>query len=191
MNPFRFTGYLLTLAGAGATGSALASEANPGAHEHGQAELQVAVEGNRIDLMFTSPAYNLLGFEHRARTDAQKAAVRETTRWLGATPLVDTTDPSCEVMEADVHHQAGAEGHDQHDHEAGHAGPAHPESTHTDVEVAQTLRCAGLSGTTELSTPLTGRFAEIEHLSVEWVWSGRQGSDRLEPGEDRFSLSAP
>ncbi|MEC7376106.1 MAG: DUF2796 domain-containing protein, partial [Pseudomonadota bacterium] len=118
-------------------------------------------------------------------------AVRETTRWLGATPLVDTTAPSCEVMEAHVHHQAGAEGHDHHDHEAGHAEPAHPESTHTDVEVAQTLSCADLGNATALSTPLTERFPEIEHLSVEWVWSGRQGSDRLERGEDQFSLSAP
>ncbi|WP_375183776.1 DUF2796 domain-containing protein [Marinobacter sp.] len=191
MTRSRFTGYLLTLAAAVATGTTSASEANPGAHQHGQAELQLAVEGNRIDLLFTSPAYNLLGFEHEARTDAQKAAVRETTRWLGATPLVDTTAPSCEVMEAHVHHQAGAEGHDHHDHEAGHAEPAHPESTHTDVEVAQTLSCADLGNATALSTPLTERFPEIEHLSVEWVWSGRQGSDRLERGEDQFSLSAP
>ncbi len=190
MNPARLTGCLLALTGAVAASTCVASGDNPGAHEHGNAELQLAVEGNRIDLLFTSPAYNLLGFEHRARTGEQKAAVQETTRWLGATPLVDTTGPSCKVMEADVQHQSGADGHDHHDHGSGHSGSEHPESTHTDFEVAQTLTCAGLGDGTTLSTPLIGRFPEIEHLSVEWVWSGGQGSGRLEQGVDRFSLNA-
>lgn len=54
---------------------ALAAD-NPGAHEHGHARLQMAVEENRIDLMLNSPAYNLAGFEHGARTEAEKAGWR-------------------------------------------------------------------------------------------------------------------
>ena len=158
---------------------------NPGAHQHGHAELQLAVDGNQIDLIFTSPAYNLLGFEHRARTDEQKALVTQTTAWLGETPLVDTPEASCTVMNAVVHHQAGGD-----DHGHGHSHDHKDESSHSDFEVSQTLSCSRLDASEALSTPLTERFPEIEHLSVEWVWSGDQGSARLEHGETSFKPGA-
>ena len=162
---------------------------NPGAHQHGHAELQLAIDGNQIDLIFTSPAYNLLGFEHRARTEEEKALVNQTTTWLGETPLVDTAEAGCTVMSAVVHHQAGSDdhGHDHghaHDHDDKHSGENG--STHSDFEVTQTLTCARLNASEALSTPLTVRFPEIEHLNVEWVWSGGQGSGRLERGETSF-----
>jgi len=173
-------------------GSTFASD-NPGAHQHGHAELQLAIEGNQIDLIFTSPAYNLLGFEHRARTEDQEALVMETTNWLGETPLVNTIEAGCTVMNAVVHHQAGGDdhGHDHghsHDHEDKHEDENG--STHSDFEVTQTLSCSNPDASAALSTPLTERFSEIEHLSVEWVWSGGQGSTHLEHGEIRFRLSA-
>jgi len=172
-------------------GSTFASD-NPGAHQHGHAELQLAIEGNQIDLIFTSPAYNLLGFEHRARTEEQKALVTQTTSWLGETPLVDTAEAGCKVMNAVVHHQAGGDdhGHDHgyaHDHEDKHADENG--STHSDFEVTQSLSCSRLDASEVLSTPLTERFPEIEHLDVEWVWSGGQGAQELSHAESTFKLS--
>ncbi|MHA7927133.1 MAG: ZrgA family zinc uptake protein [Marinobacter sp.] len=172
-------------------GSTFASD-NPGAHQHGHAELQLAIEGNQIDLIFTSPAYNLLGFEHRARTEEQKALVTQTTSWLGETPLVDTAEAGCKVMNAVVHHQAGDNdhGHDHghaHDHEDKHADENG--STHSDFEVTQSLSCSRLDTSEVLSTPLTERFPEIEHLDVEWVWSGGQGAQELSHAESTFKLS--
>lgn len=168
-------------------GSVSASD-NPGVHQHGHAELQLAIEGNQIDLIFTSPAYNLLGFEHRARTEEQKARVKETTTWLGETALVDTAEAGCTVMNAVVHHQAGGDehGHDDHDHDNGHI----EKSTHSDFEVSQTLTCLNLDASEAVSTPLTARFPEIEHLGVEWVWSGGQGAQELSHMESTFELSS-
>jgi hypothetical protein len=171
---------ILAAAAIVAAGAVFASD-NPGAHQHGHAELQLAIEGNRIDLMFTSPAYNLLGFEHRARTDEQKARVTETADWLRQTPLLDTAEASCTVVNATVHHQADGDDHG-HDHK--------DEPSHSDFEITQTLRCSGLNASETLTTPLTARFPEIEHLNVEWVWSGGQGSGRLEHGDTSFRLSA-
>jgi hypothetical protein len=187
--------------------SANASD-NPGAHQHGHADLQVALDGNQIDLIFTSPAYNLLGFEHRARTEDQKALVREATAWLERTPLINTPDANCTVTSVEVYHEAGgnsddhhdhnhdSHGHDHHDHhghddhEAEHEHEhEHSEGyTHSDFEVTQVLNCTGLASVDTLLTPLTERFPEIEHLEVEWVWSGGQGSTRLEQTDRSFNL---
>ena len=176
--------------------SANASD-NPGAHQHGHAELQVAVDGNQIDLIFTSPAYNLLGFEHRARTDDQKALVKETEEWLEHTPLINTPDASCKVASAEVYHEAGDGSGDHHDHGHGSNGHDHHEHNehehsegygHSDFEVTQVLNCTGLASAEALLIPLTERFPEIEDLGVQWVWSGGQGSTRLEQPESSFSL---
>jgi hypothetical protein len=159
------------------TASSLSASDNPGAHQHGHAELQLAIEGNQIDLTFTSPAYNLLGFEHRAPTEEQKALVIQTTNWLGETPLVDTAEASCTVMNAVVHHQAGGDDHKD-------------ESSHSDFEVTQRLTCLNIDATEIFSTPLMVRFSVIEALDVEWIWQGGQGSIRLRYGDTGFRLSA-
>ncbi|WP_296935099.1 DUF2796 domain-containing protein [uncultured Marinobacter sp.] len=167
------------------TASATFASDNPGAHQHGHAELQLAQEGKQIDLIFTSPAYNLLGFEYRARSDEQKALVEQVTNWLGQTPLADTREGSCTVMNAVVHHQAGS---DDHGHNDGHDHDHPNESSHSDFEVTQTLNCSGLQASQSLVTPLTTRFSGIEHLGIQWVWSEGQGSTQLGHGESTFEL---
>lgn len=47
-----------------------------GAHVHGVATLQIAVDSNTLTLDLSSPLDNLLGFEHAAHTAEQKAAVQ-------------------------------------------------------------------------------------------------------------------
>ena len=178
------TCFFLAGAAIASAGPVLASD-NPGAHQHGHAELQLAIKGEQIDLLFTSPAYNLVGFEHLARSDDQKALVNEVTNWLGQTPLADTSEGGCAVMNAVVHHQAGG---DDHGHSHGHDHDHQDESSHSDFEVTQTLSCPGLGSSQALATPITTRFSGIEHLGVQWVWPEGQGSARLGHGESRFEL---
>ena len=46
-----------------------------GAHEHGVGRLNAVLEGQTLELELESPAMNLVGFEHTATTDADKAKV--------------------------------------------------------------------------------------------------------------------
>ena len=46
-----------------------------GAHEHGVARLNAALDGQTLELELDSPAMNLVGFEHVATSDADKAKV--------------------------------------------------------------------------------------------------------------------
>jgi hypothetical protein len=47
-----------------------------GAHVHGQAGLEIAVDGETVQLNLYSPLDNLLGFEHAPRTEEERRAVR-------------------------------------------------------------------------------------------------------------------
>ncbi|WP_166257494.1 ZrgA family zinc uptake protein [Marinobacter salicampi] len=108
-----------------ALGSPMVAGSEPGVHSHGTAQLQVAREGQTLDILFETPAYNLVGFEHAPKNANQEQAVAKAEAWLSERPLLDTGTATCEVTAASVSHGLGsspasarAEGHeDQHDHE--------------------------------------------------------------------------
>lgn len=54
------------------------------AHQHGVAQLDVAVEATRVTLELDTPLDNLLGFERAPRTDAERALVDKTLARLRA-----------------------------------------------------------------------------------------------------------
>ena len=53
-----------------------------GAHEHGVATLNVVLDGNTLELELDSPAMNLVGFEHAATRDTDKAKVAAVRQQL-------------------------------------------------------------------------------------------------------------
>jgi hypothetical protein len=48
-----------------------------GAHEHGVARLDVAQDGTTLEFDLNTPAMNIVGFEHAATSDADKAKLAE------------------------------------------------------------------------------------------------------------------
>lgn len=112
-----FTAVLLTL------GSPMVAGSEPGVHSHGTAQLQVAREGQTLDILFETPAYNLVGFEHAPKNAKQEQAVAKAEAWLSEMPLLDTGTATCEVTAASVSHGLGSsspasDSADKHDHEA-------------------------------------------------------------------------
>ena len=174
-----------------ATLPALASD-NPGAHQHGHADLQIAVDNNRIDLLLLSPAYNLIGFEHKPQTEEQRQRVQAVEHWAAKTPLINTQASDCTMTSAAMHVSWGDNDdhdHGHHHHSHDHGGDHAQKSTHADVEITQSLNCPDLSGTTRLEASLMTRFPELEHLNVQWVGPQGQGAIRLSQGDRHFRMS--
>jgi len=90
-------------------------------HTHGDASLAVVVEGSKVIVELETPLYNLVGFEHAAETEKQKAAVIKAESVLsGGAPLfMFNVEAGCGApdisgsVKLDIDH-----GHDDHeDHE--------------------------------------------------------------------------
>ena len=166
---------------------------NPGAHQHGHAELQIAIDTNSADVFLRSPAYNLLGLEHQPRTKQQHQQLADLEQWAASTPLINIEDGSCNVEEAIFHsswpkassHQE-SHAHDREHHE--HEDQDNREHGHSDIEITQSLTCDGLADHQTLATPLMDRFPALEHLDVQWIGPGGQGATRLEAGEQQFRI---
>lgn len=186
------------IAGCALAQPAIAAE-NPGVHEHGSARLQMALEDNRIDSMFTSPAYNLAGFEHKAKTDEERKRLADIRDWLETNPLVDTQSGGCTVTAATIElggnseHQENHDHHDEHhndhhhDDEHGHGNKHQDKSTHRDYEIAQQLECDSDTSGQAFNSPLMSRFPELQELSIEWVSASGQGSTRMTSPDDTFT----
>jgi hypothetical protein len=102
--------------------SAFAAEPNKhphGAHQHGVGKLTLVLEGKTITAEIENPAANVLGFEHAARTEAQKKAVQTATATLksvdkifGFAPEAKCDGQATKVeveMEPDAHAEFHAE----------------------------------------------------------------------------------
>ncbi|MGF6328494.1 hypothetical protein ABH909_001372 [Pseudomonas sp. BS3782 TE3695] len=108
------------------------------AHEHGVGRLNAALDGQTLELELESPAMNLVGFEHAASTDADKAKVAAVRAQLEK-PLVLFNLPKaagCVVATQELesplfgdkpdadddHDEADKDGHEHHqDHSEIHA----------------------------------------------------------------------
>ena len=56
--------------------------ASLGAHEHGVARLDIALDGKSLEFELDSPSMNIVGFEHDASTDADKTTVASARELL-------------------------------------------------------------------------------------------------------------
>lgn len=97
------------------------------AHEHGTARLNVALEGKVLELELESPAMNLVGFEHAANSDSDKAkvaAVRvqlENPLALFALAKAANCSESAQELESPLFGDKPESAKDEHDHSEIHA----------------------------------------------------------------------
>jgi hypothetical protein len=94
-----FSKKIMLAAGLAMGSASPASAQSPGAHVHGQAALEVAVDGGTVQLNLYTPLDNLVGFEHAPRTPEEHRAVRAMAAKLhqGDTLFVFTPAARCRL----------------------------------------------------------------------------------------------
>ncbi|WP_137804424.1 DUF2796 domain-containing protein [Pseudomonas sp. G(2018)] len=147
-----------------------------GAHEHGVGRLNAVLDGQTLELELQSPAMNLVGFEHAAATDADKAKVAATRAQLEKPlPLFNLAKAAgCVVAsqelesplfgdkpDADDDHDEDAKDEHHHDHSEIHA---HYQFTCATPGVLKTLDLANIFNT----------FPATQKIQVQLIGPGGQ-----------------
>ncbi|WP_394560578.1 DUF2796 domain-containing protein [Aquipseudomonas alcaligenes] len=155
-----------------------------GAHEHGVASLNVALDGQTLEIQLESPAMNLVGFEHTAKSDADKAKVAsarkhlEQPQALFALPI----EAQCALQDSELESPLfGGDERAEHEHGAEHG--------HSDIDASYHFTCANAEAlrTLELGS-FFGTFPGTEKLEVQLIGpSGQQGAE-LTPSNSRLSF---
>ena len=156
--------------------STLAQSAD--SHVHGNAELNIVLMGQQLQVEFVSPAINLLGFERPPITDEESAAMDDTINqlrhggWL-IEGLPTACQLSTEEFEAPVYEEHESS---EHDHE--HESSEHDAEAHSNFRVRYLYDC-DTAPRRQLKILAFDHYSGIETLTVQWIADQKQGYARL------------
>jgi hypothetical protein len=155
-----------------------------GAHEHGVARLNAVLDGKALELELESPAMNLVGFEHLATTDADKAKVAAARKQLEQ-PLALFSLPKaagCVVSSQELESPLfGDKPEDDHDHATdGKGAAAHDhdhDHDHSEIHAHYQFTCTSPAALKNLDLAnLLKTFPATQKIQVQLIGpSGQQG----------------
>ena len=153
-----------------------------GAHEHGVARLNAVLDGKALELELESPAMNLVGFEHLATTDADKAKVAAARKQLEQ-PLALFSLPKaagCVVSSQELESPLfGDKPEDDHDHATdGKGAAAHDhDHDHSEIHAHYQFTCTSPAALKNLDLAnLFKTFPATQKIQVQLIGpSGQQG----------------
>ena len=127
------------------------------AHVHGHGGLNIAIEGNRIALSLEVPGFDIVGFEHVAESDTDKAAIEAAFQTL--------EDPSnlfalkgagnCEVVEVSV------ELLNEDDQGDG--------ASHSEFHADFLMNCSNMGALASIELPYFTQFPNAEELDIQLI----------------------
>ncbi len=168
------------------------------AHEHGAAELNVVLDGQTLEIELQSPAMNLVGFEHAAKSETDKAKVAEARSQLEAPQALfglNSGDCSLSTHSLESPLFATAKAHPEHDHthdkpaHAGHQADEHKHDEHSDIHAHYQFSCQQPQDLQQLDlSELFKAFPGTEKIQVQLIGpKGQQGLE-LSPGKSTLSF---
>jgi hypothetical protein len=152
-----------------------------GAHVHGVATLQIAVDDKTMTLDFSSPLDNLLGFEHVPRDAKQRASVRNMADSLNKADqiFIPTAEAKCTLQSVKLDSLVlNKKGNTQYQEEAG---------GHADLDGEFVFACKQAGKLHDLEVKLFDAFPNLHQLKVEVATLKKQSSDTLTPEQRRAS----
>ena len=148
-----------------------------GAHVHGLAELNVALEGEQLLIQLQSPAYNIVGFEHKAGTQEEQRQLDHAMAQLRATETLFSLPSAaqCTIKNVKVH------------------SPLLEKKTtdrleHADIEAEYNYSCKSPEALTHLNVQLLAIFPLMEKITVQTVTSKGQSRVELSLEETRIQF---
>ena len=164
------------------------------AHVHGVAHMNVAFEGNNLYIELSSPAANIVGFEHHPRTEKQKAAVKTAIESLEAgeklfalpagtgsrlvksnvqTDIQTDSDHESGQTQAQDHAEAGKNAKvEKHRHGEHHDADDH--ERHSEFKAEYHFVCKMPQKLTLIEVKLFRIFPGIEHIEVQLLTDTKQ-----------------
>ncbi|HAT6345968.1 DUF2796 domain-containing protein [Aeromonas hydrophila] len=164
-----------------------------GAHEHGHGHLNLVLDGNQLMIELQAPAADLVGFEHAAKSDEEKAQYAKAMAQLKQPDALFRFDPAagCKLTQQEL--QAAKEDHDHdhdHDHQKSdgkHDEHQHDDAGHADMGAMYTYTCATPAKLTGLEATLFSVYPSLEKLSVQGILPSGQTAAELTPSANKLS----
>ncbi|MFC7422203.1 DUF2796 domain-containing protein [Iodobacter arcticus] len=136
-----------------------------GAHVHGVAEMDVAIEGKKLVITLESPADNLLGFEHAPKNDAEKAKLKAVSEQLQNADNLFTIDAAAQCKATTPQIKM----------------PDFGKKGHSDIDAEYHFECAATPSS--IALPLWKNFAGFKKITVNLANANGQKQIKLKSGQ--------
>ena len=153
-----------------------------GPHVHGAAELMLAAEGNRIEIILNVPAMSVVGFESQVVSAEQQQAVSDADALLrNPDQLFSLRGGQCVLEDTQVDFSAitGVSLDTEEEHHTDHEHSTHEEAAvdedHGDIAVKYHFNCDNSAALEQLSFGSDGLPFDLEQINIMWVTELGQG----------------
>jgi hypothetical protein len=161
------------------------------AHEHGVAEVGVAVDGKSVQIEFTAPGSAIMGFEHEPKTAADKKKIADAFakfRSNVASMFVFDQTLGCKLNTVSI--ELGEDDHDHGDgHANGHSHDADHDHGHSEVRALVDASCSRPVEGSTLRFQVSRYFPEASTLRVQVVGNSFQTGAELKGARNSIKLS--
>ena len=147
------------------------------AHEHGVAQLGIAVEGQAITMEFEIPGADIVGFEHKPTKDSERLQVSEAIAALKdiSSVIEIPANAGCKVTAS----AAELHGHSEHGDEGGHA----------EFHAEYALNCKDVKEVSGLAFSYFETFPNAEEIEVQLVTE--RGASKFEVFRSKPRIELP
>ena len=179
-------------------------------HEHGAANIMLAMEGEKLHLNFEVPSESLIGFEHFPKSQDQRQNFNEAIQTLSEPSKLFSLPANAECLLVGInvsqslfsgkgghdHDEKDEHGHDEkgfwdslfgHDEKDEHGHDKSEKSEiHSEFNSKYQWNCHHLDDLDSIGTQLMNIFPRIEEIRVSWIAENSQGAIELESKDDRI-----
>ena len=160
------------------------------AHVHGISTAEIVVEDGALAIDIVSPGMDIVGFEHEADSDEDRAAVAAAVAAMGRAGDMVAVDPAggCLLTGAESHLRGEdhGEGDDLDDEE--HAHEAAGGEGHSEFHARYAFDCADTDAIRTIAFPFFDAFPNAEEIEVRYVTGRGAGVAELARGSATLTL---
>jgi hypothetical protein len=176
---------------------------SPGAHVHGLAVLEIAIDSETVQVNLITPLHNLVGFEHAPGNEKQRQAVKSMASKLRQAGNLFILAPAAQCRSTAVRLESSVLSPDllmavppvgkSADTNAGGPGDAsrtEPNGAHGELEAVWQFQCSNPQALQGMDVKLFEAFPGLQRLDVRIASPKGQASARLSPLSTRISIQA-
>ncbi len=144
------------------------------AHVHGEARLEISIDGEQLVIGLESPLDSLLGFEHAPRNAAERQAVQAMAAKLKQADRIFVPSAAAQCVSTGIELESPV------------LGGKSESGGHNDLDARYTWRCAKPAALREVATGLFAAFPRLRRIAVEFAGPQGQRGGRLDAGNPNF-----
>ena len=159
------------------------------AHAHGEAEMNIVFEGQKLLVELESPSFNLVGFEHEPKTLAQHELVEKTIELLKDFKNVANISEEASSNTLDIKVSTTMKGVEERPDE--HHEDEHQQSEkeiHSEFFATYFLSCTRPENLKSIELELFSTFSLMEEVDVRMIFQGRQDFAELNSENPNLNL---